>query len=90
MKLNEKPFQLNTPPPDFTHSFVNNAPKPQIIETRPPETIQNNSKQTPKSPVKIRLEPELIIIISPQKNVGRPEKETPVVRTDLGALFILL
>ena len=66
MKLNEKPFQL-TDPPDFTPSFVNNAPKPQIIETRPPETIQNYSKQKPKSPVKIRLEPELIISKSPQK-----------------------
>ena len=83
MKSNEKPFQL-TDPPDFTPSFVNNAPKPQIIETRPPETIQNNSKQTPKSPVKIRPQSEQIISKSPQKIVKRPEKETPVVRTRSG------
>ena len=83
LKSNEKPFQL-TDPPDFTPSFVNNAPKPQIIETRPPETIQNNSKQTPKSPVKIRPQSEQIISKSPQKIVERPEKETPVVRTRSG------
>ena len=71
LKSNEKPFRL-TDPLDFTPSFVKNAPKPQIIETIPPETIQNDSKQTSKSPVKIRLESDRIISKSPQKIVERP------------------